>query len=373
MTLETRQSSRNGAFLWGVVEDGAILVDLVNFLHTSRRTAVLTIVDGDVRKSVYFRDGSVIAASSNRPEDRFGDIMFRLGMISREDLDAALREVGPQRKIGNVLLSKGLLSSKDLWKVIKVQIEEIFYSVLLMERGRFTLAHFDESQVPTRTALNTQQVLLEGLRRKDEMEHLRGQLPPPHRPLMRSRGVFAMNLDDNERRIYDLVDGRRTIAEIQAQSGLGPFESTRALHHLLKIGLVAVSDVTASTAVDRGLAVQAIVRTYNDAIGRLHAGLEAGGVVGLFRIGVDSFFNDLSPELAALFDGVVPAPDGRLPPERIGANLKLSPTSNKLHLLRRGLSEYVQFLLFLARETLDFDEVERLAEEVRELLGGLEA
>ncbi len=372
-TPKVDPASRQGVFLWGQVDDPNLVVDLVNFVHSARRTAVLTIVDGAVRKSVYFRDGSVIAASSNQPEDRFGDIMFRLGMVSRAQLDDALQAVGPDKKIGNVLLGRGLLSSKDLWRVIRVQIEEILYSVLLMEGGKFTLAHFDQTQVPTRTALNTQHVLLEGLRRKDEMEHLKAQLPPANRRLVRTQpAADPVQLNDTEGRLFDLVDGRRTVADVMFESGLGAFEGTRALHHLLKAGVITVGEVGIDTAVDGGLAVTAVVGSYNEAIGLIYKDLAAGGVVGLFRIGVESFFNDLTPDVAALFDSVVPTPEGRLPPERISSNLLLSRADDKLRLLQRGLNEYVQFLLFLARETLDFERVERLAEGVRERLGTLE-
>jgi hypothetical protein len=264
------------------------------------------------------------------------------------------------------------LSSKDLWRVIRVQIEEILFSVLLMDTGKFTLAHFDQTQVPTRTALNTQQVLLEGLRRKDELEHLKAQLPPGNRRLVRVKAVAAVTLEEQERRLFDLIDGRRTVNDVMRESGLGAFEGTRALHHLLKAGVAAVGEPAVDTRVDGGVAVQAVVAAYNDAILRTYHELAAGGVSGLFRIGVESFFNDLTPDVAALFDSVVPASDGRLPAERISSNLLLSQAEDRLRLLQRGLDEYVNFLLFLARETLDFERVERLAEEVRQRLSVFE-
>jgi hypothetical protein len=180
------EQAASGIFLWGDLCDAELLIDLLGFLHQSRRTTVITAVGESTRKSVYFRDGSIIAASSDQPEDRFGDIMFRRGMIRREQLDAALERVGPGRKIGNVLLDAGLIEASDLWKVIRVQIEEIVYSLLLMEVGQFTVARYDKGQVPNRTPLDTQHILLEGLRRKDEMLHLRDQMPPDMAVLART-------------------------------------------------------------------------------------------------------------------------------------------------------------------------------------------
>ncbi len=372
-----RSQEPGHVYMHALIEDPSVVIDLVNFIHQARRTGVLTAVSGPVRKSIYFHQGSVIAASSNQPEDRFGDIMVRLGLVSRDTLERALREVGPHRRIGNVLISRGALTNKDLWRVIRVQIEEILFSALLLDRGELTLAHFDPAQVPNRTALNTQHILLEGVRRKDEMEHLRGELPPPDSVLMRLRLEAGVTLDTNERLIFDLVDGQRTLSKVAVDSGLGDFDSTRVLHHLLKVGLVTVGTPLAPT-VDRpapsspNISVGDIVRAVNEAIQTIDMELRDAGHIGLIQHGVDNFFDDLDPALGELFDGVVPGKNGHLPPERIFTNLKVSQSTEKVVLLRRGLNEYVQFLLFLARETMDFDRVERLASRVQDALAGLE-
>lgn len=365
-------------YLHALIEDPSGVIDIVNFISETRRTGVLTVVSAALRKSIYFHQGQVIAAASNQPDDRFGNIMVRLGLITQEELERALREAGPHRRIGNVLMSRGVLSTKDLWRIIKVQIEEILFSVLLVDAGELTVAHFDPSSVPNRTALNTQHVLLEGLRRKDEMEHMRGELPPPDRVLVRRRHESGVTLEDNERRLYDMVDGRRTVATICTECGLGDFESTRILHHLLKVGLIAEGSPDATTQVVAagealsGVSANAIVSAYNEAVRLIEGSLREAGHIGLIAHGVDSFFDDLDPALGELFDGVVPAADGRLPPDRLLTNLKISQSREKVRLLRRGLSEYARFLMFLARETLEFEVVEDLDTRVKAVLGGFD-
>ncbi|MCK6573886.1 DUF4388 domain-containing protein [Myxococcota bacterium] len=374
-------------YLHAIIEDASTVIDLVNFISETRRTGVLTVVSGPLRKSIYFHQGSVIAAASNQPEDRFGNIVLRLGLVPRDKMEQALREAGPNRRIGNVLISRGLLSPKDLWRVVKSQIEEILFTVLLVNTGELTIAHFDPAQVPNRTALNTQHVLLEGLRRKDEMEHLRGELPPPDRLLVRHRHEAGVTLTDLERRMYDLVDGRRTVSQVCVDSGLGEFESTRILHHLLKVGLVTAASLEASfdlAVTQATVSVSTIVAAYNEAIRLIDAALREVGPGGLTPQGIDTFFDDLDPVLGELFDGVVPAADGRLPPERIFTNLKISQAKEKMRLLRRGLSEYVQFLMFLVRESVGAAEaagdahdgpalLERLDRQVRHQLLGFDA
>jgi hypothetical protein len=374
-TLPGRREGRAGStFLHAVIEDPSLVIDMVNFIHTTRRAGVLTVVAGPVRRSVYFHQGAVIAAASNQQADRFGEIVVRMGLVSREALDSALVEVGAHRKIGNVLLSRGLLSTRDLWRILRVQIEEILFAILLVDVGELTLSHFDPGQVPSRTALNTQHVLLEGLRRKDEMEHLRGEIPAADRLLVRSRLERTVTLEANERRVFDLVDGTRTVGAILRDSGLGELDAIKIVHHLVKVGLVA--EATNSNVAPGGQAantsVEEIVQAFNGAILRIHETLVASGEAGLVALGIDSFFDEIDPELAELFDSVVPGTDGRLPADRIFTNLKLTGIRDKRTLLRRGLSDYVQFLLFLARENLDFERVEGLAREVSDMLCGWE-
>lgn len=363
----------DGVFLWGDIADAELVIDLVNFLHQSRRTAVLTVVGGSVRKSLYFRSGSLIAASSNLPEDRFGDVMYRKGLIERAQLNAALAQVGPGHRIGNILLAQGAITGSDLWKVLKLQIEEIVYSVLLIEAGQFTIADYDPAQVPTRTTIETQHVLLEGLRRKDEMQLLRGEIPNGEQVLSRTGwSAAASRLQGLESAVYDLIDGRRTVNEVLRDSGLGAFTATQAVHRLIKAGLVAEAapNPQPGFAGGGGSSAGAIIAGFNDAYARVHAAMgDAGASVSS---GIDaSFFGEVDAKVARLFVGVEPAGDGRLPSDPLYLNLKTSGAPDKLRILRRGLQEYLRFLLFAAREVLPYERVEALAGEVLTLVRGL--
>ncbi|MCA9544400.1 MAG: DUF4388 domain-containing protein [Myxococcales bacterium] len=357
----------DGVFMWGDIIDGELLIDLVGFLNQCRRTAALTVVDGTVRKSIFFREGHIVAASSNLPEDRFGDVMYRRGLIERADLDAALAEVGQGKRIGNVLLSRGLISGSDLWKVIKYQIEEVVFSVLLVERGQFTVADYDPAQVPTRTTVEAQHVLLEGLRRKDEMMQVRAELPPLDRRLVRTGTARAVG--GVEAAVYDLVDGELTVGQVLRACGLGAFSATHVTHRLLKAGIIQAAAPTAPIPVEAtpGTPVAAIIDGFNEAYARVHA--TVGDRADALRAGIDAdFFAEVDPRVAALFQGVAPDADGRLPADPLFLNLRVADVPDKVQVLRRGLQEYLRFLLFAAREVLPYERVEGLAGDVLALV-----
>src|SRR5687768_10926186 len=55
------------------------LADLIGFIHASRWTGALRVLDAGTAREIRFLAGEVRAASSNRAADRLGEILFRYG------------------------------------------------------------------------------------------------------------------------------------------------------------------------------------------------------------------------------------------------------------------------------------------------------
>ena len=357
----------DGVYIWGDIVDAEMVIDLIGFIHQTRRTVVLTIAQGDIRKSIFFRYGDIMAARSTVPDDRFGNIMFREGMISREDLESALAEVKTGRKIGNVLLSRQLISSDDLWRVLKIQITEILYSILTFESGEFTIAVYRADQAPTRTALDTQYVLLEGLRRKDEMKKMRLEMPSMSAVLTAIPSANpSLQIEASEQRVYGLIDGRRSVREVIETSGLGDFGACRAIHRLVKVGLAAEETTVTDRPPLGALTARSALRAFNAAFLRVYAALDRDDLIGSPTT-IGSFFGEGSGEIGSLFHKVVTTQDGQLEEEPILSNVG-SDAPERLQLFVWGLRDYLRYLLFSAREALPYEEVESLAAEVAELV-----
>ncbi len=232
------ENSSNHVFLWGDLIDSELIVDLIGFLQQSRRTAVLTVSRDNMRKSLYAQEGLIHAASSNLPEDRLGNIMLRNRMLTHEELAAALLEVGAGKKIGNVLIEKGMLDALGLHKLIEQQIQEILYSMVLLDEGEYTLATYNIDAIPTHAGLPIQPNLLDGLRRKDEMQHALARLPKKTSQLRRLVDTKPADLDPVESSLFELIDGQRTMEELFEVCPHGYFNATMAIQRLLKAGVV---------------------------------------------------------------------------------------------------------------------------------------
>ncbi|HZF08181.1 MAG TPA: DUF4388 domain-containing protein [Thermoanaerobaculia bacterium] len=203
------------------------IADLFSLLNMSRRTGLLAVASDAVQKSVWFRRGEIAFAASNQPEDRLGQILYRVGKLSREALTEAERHLVPGKRFGAVLLERKLIDSAGLWWGIKHQIEEILYSVFRFARGSFFF--LDGNLLPEELAhfsIDTNNVLMEGYQRIDEWGLIREHIRSPQTVLTRTGRKPKEKLDERLERLLRLIDGQSTVEDIVRGTGWGEFTSS---------------------------------------------------------------------------------------------------------------------------------------------------
>jgi len=86
-----------------------------------------------VKKSLFFKAGEFVFATSDLIDDRLGEVIYRNEMISLDQLTSFAVKVDRKNKFGQVLLRSGEFNSLDLWRALKSQAIEILGSVFLPE------------------------------------------------------------------------------------------------------------------------------------------------------------------------------------------------------------------------------------------------
>jgi hypothetical protein len=218
--------------------------DLLNFLHQGRRTGVLLATHGDVERAVVLIEGAVAWAASTSPGERFGEIICRLGILPRATIAAALDEQSrnqPSHRLGELLVEWGLMDAAARARALRHQVIEIFLGLLVLRDGRFNFrAGFDPTRLPSRLALDVEGLLLDGLRRLDEMDHYKTRITsnaivPARTPSLAPR-ADSQEFSGEMRHLLELVDGHRTLAELSELASLGEFEATKAAFRLMQAG-----------------------------------------------------------------------------------------------------------------------------------------
>ncbi|MGZ3408445.1 MAG: DUF4388 domain-containing protein, partial [Polyangia bacterium] len=360
--------------LAGEVDAVGGLVDVINFILSQTWSGQLAIVDGSARKTIYFKRGDVRTAASNVPEDRLGAILYRYGVVSEEQLQTALGASGGSAKLGQILVEQNLLTPHDLYTYVRKQVEEIFFSVLVLHSGAFYFYRTDEDQGPvSQLSLSTKQLLFDGVRRIDELSYFREKLPSPDLVLQRRHPAPPTKLESKEERVLQLVDGVRDLGTIARLSHLGEFETTKVLYQLTTSGFVdpKLQPVVKMESSRPGDSLQDIfgkvVDAFNEVYAKIFSAVAQRGKAQPLMKGLESFFGSVA-EFAPLFVGLSMDERGMLARDQLLANLHMAPTDDKLDYLHRGLNELLFFELFTAGEAVDRREEIELHQRLNQIL-----
>ena len=219
--------------------------DLLNFLHQGRRSGVLLARVNDVERAVALADGNVAWACSSSPAERLGPILTNMGLVGRDRLEMVIKEERAKgseyKRIGQLLVDRGIIAPDEVWRALKVQVTEIFLGLLVSRTGNFVfLRGLEKSKLPAQLALDTQGMLLDGLRRLDEMELYRSLVPSIEVAPRPTGKPVSSKLSPEEQKVLALADGRRTVEEMATVTTLGEFEATKAAFKLLEAGYLAL-------------------------------------------------------------------------------------------------------------------------------------
>ena len=364
-SLATHDEFRDEVVFTGDISAMGSTIEVINFVTSSQMSGNLVFVSGDVRKCLFFKGGEIRGANSNRLEDRLGEVMHRYGALSREALDSALVESRRKRTpLGNYLLEKGMINQPDLFGFLRKQIEETFYSILLIREGDFYLTKYDVTTLNSPITLNAQSLLMEGLRRMDEMDYFEKRIPSRAHRIERAAGAAGPDESMGARAstLWRLLDAPTTLDALIRASRFGRFETTKQVFHLLERNQVAVLEPLTEGAQERQetdeLEPGRLLDRFNavfEAVNRA-VGAEPGRFAAIL-----GHFTDLYG-FKELFADVGVEEDVRLAPAAVLANHRASGAT-KPEALSQPLNELLFFLLFSIRgqlHTVEREHVQRM-------------
>lgn len=356
--------------LSGVIEKSGDLVDFLTFIFTNKKSGVLVVLSEKAKKTLVFHRGDLRMATSNLAEDRIGAVLYRYGHITNEQLEEALGQA-KGRRLGQVLVDQGVLSVHDLYKTIRRQIEDIFHSVLLFRTGEFYFYSMQQdASLPVQMNLSTHNLLMEGVRRIDEMSYFREKLPSSDVVLEICPEVPPKKLEEKESRVYCLIDGQKSVLDLGRESRLGEFEATKIVFHLLQmryIRIVEHGEVTKGLKpVEAVEALHEVVETFNQVFRKIQAEVGAKGRREELAEDAESFFSG-STGYGDLFAGVKLQEDGAIDAERLLKNLEELDVKNKTDFLYQALNELMFFEMFSAGQALSQEDEKELRSRLNEI------
>ena len=357
---------------------GFPIADFIAFVHQSRLSGLLTVASPGSERAISFKDGEVRSASSSVAGERIGEVAQALGFVSEAQVAEGARGGRP---IGKALVDLGHLRPNDLWKCFHEQVTAVFHAILLAKEGIFWLQ--DEppgERAGAPLAVSTQSLLMDGVRRIDELELFRARIPGPGAYLRRREPRRVVTLKPIEQALLELVDGRRTVAQVATTAHLGEFDATKILYHLAEAGYLEAVAEAAPAAGDAGARLAAVAAGMDELLRTVAAAVTADQKPA-FLGSVRAHLADERAPFSPLFRRVSPGADGGLDVKVLLANLStlrisgqqpVEPLREAPRLLMDALRELLFFYLYLAGERIPREADEQLGALVKQRLAHLE-
>ena len=330
--------------LAGEITHPGAICDIVALIGQAGWNGELVVQDGTTSRSIFFEQSHAIAANSTVEAERLGEVLYRYGALTKEQVVETAAAMTPDVRFGEAAVKLGFIGRERLFQLMAKQTEEIVYAVLLVGDGMFYfLEQLDEKRIMARQNLAVNALLMEGVRRMDEMRYFRDRIPSDQHVPARAAG--RPEPEGEVLAVWSAIDGVRSIADICRVVGRDEFEVTQVVFQLVQSGHAVVH-------APRPTGPAAVVALCNQAISLIFHEVDAVGKGGEVREQLASFATGAGV-YDALFHKAGPAPDGSLIPERIIENVAMMVGPDQAEvMLSQWLYEYVSFAVFVAEPYL---------------------
>jgi hypothetical protein len=248
------------------------LADILQLISLQHKTGLLTVRGPADTVTLGFQDGMLVSAESSaqRLDTRLGTVLVKTRRLTAEALSRALEiQAKTLQRLGFILLNNGFCSALDLRDGLDIQIKRIAYGLFRWTDGDYVFEqteHVDYDAEST-TPLAVERLLMEGARMIDEwpiVEKVVWSLDIVYQKVLVAQPVIPAEDEDaveevedsslarraREKRldpirvsraewsVYELVDGRRTVADINEMAFLSEFDGCKACFDLVSRGLL---------------------------------------------------------------------------------------------------------------------------------------
>lgn len=265
--------------LEGTLEDFS-LADIFQLIGIQRKSGILTLKNPEETITVKFYNGMVVGADSSakKIEDRLGKVLVKTGLVSPDELRAALtHQKKTLQKIGYILVDKKYISKDQLREALQIQTAQLLYKLFRWHSGEYYFdqkAKIDPESEENIIPMSAESILLEGIQMIDEWPLIQKRIPSydiVFRPVVQLEDlvlaedeedidtelseIFAnpkgspapedpdlngkVRLSKEEAEVFRLLDGKNTVNDVIECSKHGEFHTCKAIYDLLERKIIA--------------------------------------------------------------------------------------------------------------------------------------
>jgi tetratricopeptide (TPR) repeat protein len=230
----------------GTLGEGVLLPSVLRELYVGRKTGVLRFSQGAARRTIQFVKGSIVHAASELPEEHLGEVLVRLGRLTRADVDRAGETVAREHKrLGAVLMDMGVFTRDQLEDALALHAHEILLRIFEASGEgsyEFEAAQNEVAQGEFTLKLSTGEIILDAVRRVRDPDVVRYALGDIDRVLALSNDPLLrfqrITLSPSDGYILSRIDGTLSAREVMQMLPLPAEDVQRSLFGLLCTGVI---------------------------------------------------------------------------------------------------------------------------------------
>jgi hypothetical protein len=340
------------------------LADVFGHVVAGIRTGKLVVTNGPALRTVNLSDGQIVFATSTERHERLGNALVRLGLLTDEQLNQALLQVGPRARLGQVLTRMGLISAANLYSGMTFLVREIVVNLFELSEGEFLFLDGEITQDALKLPERTKLMILEGMKRGDEVIRLRNRLPETLRVRLASGGAP---------RTSDVLSAQvalgASLAELRPRFEGSEHAFLTWVEEQLRSGewIEAETERLPPPSPVPSFAGRSVLELYGDLVSAVCGALRgANEDLGQLR----AFLEGPPTELEPIFSGVTLSEDGALDMERLISNAGGKSEPRARARTYEALDSFVAYALFAAHNVLAPQVAEQLAQTFRRMREG---
>ena len=280
------------------------LTALLIKLHRDQMTGMVTVKNDRRFLRIYLRGGHVVGAEGVDAESRLlKEIVQKKRLPANELTDLAkLRERDPSA-LGRTLVDRGVISREVWGRFLLFKVKQILSAAIQMTNADLGFSEGPVDLPPlNQIDYNLFQLLIEAVKGLQNEDLLRSRIPGSDTVLELSADAESIResvpLSPSDERVLGLVNGRRSVADIQTESGMEASGLHKTLFLLLCFGMVEPSGRPAGKgAID----VEETVQLYLDLLKILETNFQKE-VGKQFEKVFSECLNELGSRIRALFE-----------------------------------------------------------------------
>ena len=194
-----------------------------------------------LQRYLFFHDGFLVFAKITQPQELLGEVLFKLGKISRSTYSKIDSYIDPTLRLGESLMKEGLLSEDDLYAGLRYQMREITLNIFpffdgkfrFQERGKFAEEEF-------KSEITIPDLIEEGIRRMKYHPKLE-KFMMKKVPFPKSED-FIDRLTEKEKKIIDTIDGSSSAEDLFHSGDFEPEFFWKSLYLSYCLNIIDIMD-----------------------------------------------------------------------------------------------------------------------------------